>query len=62
MKKQVELSTQDLSRLLCGFRECCSTQHSLLQFVETCKNAVDKGNVVGAILLEFLILSYFLSY
>ena len=39
-----------LSPLLCGFREGYETQHALLRSIETCKKALGKGGVTGALL------------
>ena len=41
-----------LSPLLCGFRERYGTQHSLLRLIETCKKALEKGGVAGALLMD----------
>ena len=41
-----------LSPLLCGFRKGYNTQHALLNFLETCKIAMDNGGVAGALLMD----------
>ena len=41
-----------MAPLLCGFRERYGTQHALLRLIETCKKALDKGGVAGALLMD----------
>ena len=41
-----------LSRLLGGFRKGYSTEHVLLNFLQTCKASLDKKELAGAILMD----------
>ena len=40
------------SPLLGGFRKGCSTEHVLLNFLQTCKASVDKNILAGSILMD----------
>jgi len=35
-----------------GFRKGCSTEHILLNFLQTCKAGLDKKKLAGAILMD----------
>ena len=41
-----------LNQLLCGFRTKHSTQHALLNLLKTWQNSLDKGGMVGTILVD----------
>ena len=40
------------SSFLTGFCKDHNTQHSLLKLLEPCKEAIDKGNFVAAIIMD----------
>ena len=41
-----------LSNLLSGFRKDYSTQHALFRIIETWKQCLDSGGVVGTIIMD----------
>ena len=41
-----------LSKYLCGFRKHYSTQHALLYLIQNWQYALDKGGIVGTILMD----------
>ena len=49
MSKYVE---KELSKYLCGFRKKYSTQHALFLLLQNWQDAIDKGNIVGTILMD----------
>ena len=53
MANQLENYFSDIfSNLLCGFRKRYSTQHALLQLLRSWQKSLDKGHVVGTILMD----------
>ena len=53
MKKQImELIDTRLSTFLSAYRKAYSTQHVLMRLIEEWKSKLDKGYVVGAILMD----------
>ena len=42
----------ELSKYLCGFRKKYSTQHALFLLLQNWQDAIDKGNIVGTILMD----------
>ncbi len=44
--------SQYLSDLLCGFREKYTTQDALIRLIERCRKCLDKGGIVGMVLMD----------
>ena len=40
------------SKFLCGFRKGHSTQHALINLINSWQKSLDKGNVVGTVLMD----------
>ena len=51
MDKHVDMQSY-LSSLLCGFRKGYNAQHALVRMLEKWKTSLDKGENVGAILMD----------
>ena len=52
MKKYFLNKYPTISEHLCGFRKGYSTQYSLLHLLQTWKSCLDKGGVIGAVLMD----------
>ena len=53
LKDQIYLFFKDrFSRILCGFREGYSTQHTLIRLIENWRKRLDVSGIVGTILMD----------
>ena len=53
LHKQIsEFMEEKFSKLLCGFRKKHNTQSALLNMIENWKKELDKGNYIGAIIMD----------
>ena len=53
LKKQMApFMKPKLTNILCGFREGCSTQHTLLRVIETIRKYIDQSGMCGMVLMD----------